>query len=134
VAQAATTVSLYPKTTMNPIVPPIIKPTSPVTQSVDLAWFPTVAPGTSIVEYQLYYQYNNGAWVFWQTFSGQTTSTQFNFQQVNPALGDGFYAFAVTARNNLNQQQPFNNVAQASVILDLADKIQPASFMPLISR
>ncbi len=134
VAQAATTVSLYPKTTMNPIVPPIIKPTSPVTQSVDLAWFPTVAPGTSIVEYQLYYQYNNGAWVFWQALSGQITSTQFNFQQVNPALGDGFYAFAVTARNNLNQQQPFNNVAQASVILDLADKIQPASFMPLISR
>ena len=90
--------------------------------------------GTSSVSAPLYYQYNNGAWVFWQTFSGQTTSTQFNFQQVNPALGDGFSAFAVTARNNLNQQQPFNNVAQASVILDLADKMQPASFMPLISR
>jgi hypothetical protein len=105
-----------------------------VTQSVDLSWFGTVVPGTSIVEYQLYYQFNNGAWVLWQTFSGQTTSTQFVFQQVNPALGDGFYGFAVTARNNLNQQQPFNNVAQASVILDLADKIQPASFMPLISK
>ena len=134
VAQATTIISLFPTTGMNPIVPPIIKPTSPVTQSISLTWFGNATPGTAIVEHQVRFQYNGGPWTLWQTFNAPTTSAQFVYQQVNPALGDGVYSFAVTARDNLNRQQPFDNVAQATVVVDLANKIQPAAFMPLISR
>ena len=49
-------------------------------------------------------------------------------------MGDGVYSFAVTARDNLNRQQPFNNVAQATVIVDLADLIQPGAYMPVIRK
>ena len=133
-AQAATTISLFPTANMNPVQPGIIKPTSPVTTSVNLSWIGNAVPGTTIVEYQVRYQFNTGPWIIWQTFNGQTTSAQFVFQQANPNAGDGFYGFAVTARNNLNQQQPFNNSPQASVIVDLADRIQPAAYMPLIHR
>ena len=101
---------------------------------ISLTWFGNATPGTAIIEYQVRFQYNGGPWTFWQTFNAPTTSAQFVYQQVNPALGDGVYSFAVTARDNLNRQQPFDNVAQATVIVDLANKIQPAAFMPLISR
>jgi hypothetical protein len=132
--QAATTISLYPTSNMNPINPGVIKPTSPVTTSVNLSWIGNAVPGTFITEYQVRYQFNTGPWILWQTFNGQTTSAQFVFQQANPNAGDGFYGFAVTARNNLNQQQPFDNNWQASVIVDMADRLQPVAFMPQIRR
>lgn len=132
--QAFTTVTLYPTAGMNPINPPIIKPTSPVTDSIALTWWGNATPGTTIVEYQIFYSYNGSPWRLWQTFNGQTNAAQFVYRQVNPSYGDGIYSFAATARNNQGQQQPFNNQAQANVIVDLADKIQPAAYMPLISR
>ena len=56
-AQASTTVFSQPVAVVQPFDPPIIKPTSPVTNVIPVRWVGFTAPGTTIVQVELRYRY-----------------------------------------------------------------------------
>jgi hypothetical protein len=134
-AQATTIVFDEPIAVVLPFDPPIIKPTSPITTVIPVQWFGFAAPNTTITQYELRYRFTpmsgtTGGWTLWQTFGGTVDTANFT------PLGDGLYEFYALATNNLGQTQTFNpaNGAGDSVILDLADQVQPAAYLPIISK
>ena len=138
-AQASTTVFDQPVAVVLPFNPFIIKPTSPVTNVIPVAWGGFVAPGTSIVSFELRYRYTGfgaplGAWRTWNTFPGTTLTADFDYASLG--LGNGVYDFFALATNSIGQTQTFdpNSGTGASVILDLNDEIQPRAYFPLITN
>ncbi len=134
-AQAETLVLDFPVVVQEPITPTIIKPTSPVTDSISLAWSgaaPAIAP---ITQFRVFYTYQNQPRTFWQAFGPAETSAVFPYLALG--LGDGPYTFDITAVNSLGQETDLNNplarLGRSSVIVDLADQVQPRSFAPYVS-
>ena len=134
--QAQTIVVLYPIAKVTPFTPPsIIHSSSPVTTSFSLSWTGNTPPGTTITQYQLHYRVLDlhgvllQPWTVWQSFDGTVTSATFPIQ-----LGDGVYEFEATATNNLGQSTPFAGKAEAAMIVDLQDTVQPSNFMPFTNR
>ncbi|MGB3716061.1 MAG: fibronectin type III domain-containing protein, partial [Candidatus Promineifilaceae bacterium] len=127
-AQTQTTIILEPVSEILPFNPPVLKPTDPITDSFVVRWQGFTAPGTSITRYDVYYQYNGGAWQTWNNFTGSETSATFVYQN-----GDGRYGFEVVATNSLNQTETRNFVAEQTMLVDLADAIVPVAILPLIA-
>jgi hypothetical protein len=132
--QAETTVLDFPLAVLEPIVPAVIKPTSPVTDSITLNWSGVTAPGTTITQYRVFYSFNGGARTLWQSFDGTTINAVFPYLALG--LGDGLYTFEIVAVNTLGQEtnlaSPLASLARQNAVADLADTIQPALFMPII--
>jgi hypothetical protein len=127
-AQTQTTIILEPISEILPFNPPILKPTDPITDSFVVRWQGFTAPETSITRYDVYYQYNGGAWQLWNNFTGSETSATFVYQN-----GDGRYGFESVATNDLNQTEQRNSVAEQTMLVDLADEIVPVAILPLLA-
>lgn len=137
-AQAETIVINYPVVLLNPIEPPIIKPTSPVTTSISLSWVGFTAPDTTISSYQVFFGVNGGTRTLWQTFPGTTLTAVFPIPNGGDPKADGMYTFEVTAVNSLGQQSDRNGpaafLAIQNTIVDLADQVKPAQYMPFVAE
>jgi len=48
-------------------------------------------------------------------------------------LGDGVYNFEAIAINSAGQREPQRFKAEASMLVDLADAVQPRLYLPVIS-
>jgi hypothetical protein len=139
-AQAATLVFNHPVAVVLPFDPTVIQSTSPVTNVIPVQWIGLFAPGTSIVRYTVNYRYTNSsgvttAWAQWPLGVGNDLATSTNFDYASLGFGDGIYEFFVQATNNLGQTQPLNPATGTgdTVILDLGDRIQTRSYMPIVS-
>jgi hypothetical protein len=135
-AQASTTVFDHPVSRVIPFNPAIIQSTSPVTTEITVNWEGFLAPGTSMLRYELSYRFtpfggSPGAWTPWATFPGTSTREVFT-----PGSGNGVYEFFAVAINNFGQRQPFEPESGlgASIILDLDDTIQPRLYLPVMAR
>jgi hypothetical protein len=126
--QAETFVLTFPVVRMTPFEPPIIKPTSPVTDSFTVRWEGITAPGSTITQYQIFYNYNGQGRVLWQTFPGTTTTAVFPFASLG--LGDGAYEFDGLATNSFGQTTGVTGLSVEGIIVDLANVIQPRQFLP----
>lgn len=129
-AQASTTIDLNPHAIVDPFNPPILKPTAPVTETFTVHWTGYAVGGATITEYQLFYNYNGEGWKEWATFPG--TETQAQFPYLSMSMGDGVYQFEATATDSAGHTKPRTDTAEATMIVDLADKIQPGAYLPLI--
>jgi hypothetical protein len=125
-----------PITALNPISPTILKPTSPITDTIQLSWIGFTPPGTQINQYVVYYNYNNLGWIATTpALPGTTTSTSFNW--VQRGLGDGMYQFKVVATNSAAQTEPpppGNLTGSANTYVDMADALQVRTYLPLVSN
>lgn len=140
-AQATTTIFGFPVATMNPIIPSIVKPTSPIKDRIFLTWSSQTAPGTQIIQYEVRYRYtgfsgNSTGWTTWRFLTGSPPPANAEFPFESMGMGNGVYEFYVLATNNLGQSQPFepNSGRGASAIVDLDDVIRPQAYMPLVAR
>lgn len=136
-AQAVTIIFSYPVGVVLPFNPPIIQSNAPVTNVIPVQWVSFFAPGTTIVRYTLSYRYTplNGATTNWAAVALPTPlTTSIDIDYAALGHGDGIYEFFVQATDNLNQTQPFDPSTGTgrSVILDLADQIQPTAYLPII--
>jgi hypothetical protein len=133
--QVETTVLDFPLAVQDPIVPSIIKSTSPVTDSITLNWRGVTAPGTTITQFRVFYSFNGGTRTLWQTFDGTTGTAVFPYLALG--LGDGLYTFEIVAVNSLSQEtnlnSPLAELARQSVVVDLANTIQAGLYMPVIN-
>jgi hypothetical protein len=129
-AQTETTIVLYPFSLIRPFNPPILKPTATVTDTFTVSWVGLAAPGQPIVHFDVFYRYNGGAWTNWQRFPASQSSASFPFASLG--LGDGLYEFEVVATNSVGRVEPRNMVSEQSMIVDLADAIQPIIWMPYL--
>ncbi len=128
--QVQTTVFAYAIADILPFNPNVIKPTAPITTSFNVAWTGFFAPGTSIVSYSIFFNYERRGWQLWITVPGNQTSATFDWR--NLGMGDGLYEFEATATNNLGATEPRNFTSEAAVIVDMADAFQPQQYMPII--
>jgi chitodextrinase len=129
--QATTTVrSAHPTSHMLPFQPSIIKPGAPVTTTIALHWQAFAEPDAPIANIEIHYQYNGGAWQLWQSFPAGTTSAQFPYQQLGH--GDGLYGFESVAVGTNGQREPLDSRAEANIVVDLADTVQPRAHLPLV--
>ena len=133
--QAETIVLDFPVVVLESIKPEVVKPSLPVTDTIELGWIGFAAPGTTIQQYKVYYTYNNGSRTLWQSFNAATTGAMFPWLQLG--LGDGTYVFDVTAVNNLGQETDLNSpiaeLGRGGAIVDMADTIRPRAYMVYIS-
>lgn len=128
--QTFTTISANPVATAIPFNPGIIKPTAPVTTSFVLNWSVAAPAGVPVSSYDIYYQYNDGPWQKWQTVATTQLSVQVPYQQLG--AGDGLYGFEVIAIDSTGQREPQRFKAEAAMLVDLADAVQPGSYLPVI--
>jgi hypothetical protein len=133
--QAETTILNYPVVIQNPIVPNVIGPSAPITDTIRLSWRGVAAPGTTIQQFKVYYTYNLAPRTLWQSFNGSVTSANFPWEQLG--LGDGGYNFDVTAVNNLGQEtsltSPLAALGRQGVVVDMADIFRPQIYFGFIS-
>ena len=136
--QASTFIFAYPIAIVDQFVPPMVKPTDPVTTSFKVTWYGFTAPGTTITQYQIYYNYVGGGWTLWRNFDSPTcfgaTPCTADFPFLELGLGDGLYLFRATAMNNLGEREPLNEAIEASIIVDLADRYRFWSHLPLLGN
>ena len=92
-------------------------------------WTGLAAPGTQIVSFQIFYQYERRRWTLWKTFPGSQYSAVFPFKDMG--LGDGYYGFEAMATNNLGQTQPRTQTPQAGILVDLADRYFTVGYLPM---
>lgn len=140
-AQTQTTVELFPNAHMVPFNPNLINSSSPVTTSFTLNWTGSTPPSTTITQYKIYYRVYNLQGVLlqnwdvnapWQTVNdGATTSASFPVAQLG--WGNGIYQFQATAVNAVGVT-PFTDIAEATMLVDLGNTIQPQKYMPTILR
>lgn len=131
--QAMTTVDLKPHAIVDPFNPPILKPTAPVTVSFTVHWTGYAVDGATITEYRLYYSYNNAAWVeFENGFPGGQTAVDFPYLHLG--MGDGIYLFEATAKDSKGNSSARTDTAEAAMIVDIADVIQPQQYLPIVHR
>jgi hypothetical protein len=132
-AQVQTTVVLYPIAKAVQPSPNIIHSTSPVTTSFTLHWMGKTTPDTTITQYHIKYVVYNlrgkvvQPWSDWKTFDARVTSAKFEFNH-----GDAIYEFEATATNNRGETTPFTAKAEAIMILDLKDTIDPLVYLPIV--
>ncbi|MCB0135379.1 MAG: fibronectin type III domain-containing protein [Caldilineaceae bacterium] len=131
-AQASTTIDLNPHAIVDPFNPPILKPTAPVTETFTVHWTGYAVGGATITEYQLFYNYNGEGWKEWTTFPG--TETQAQFPYLSMSMGDGVYQFEATATDSAGHTKPRTDTPEATMIVDLADKIHPGAYLPVVHR
>ena len=82
--------------------------------------------GSSIANYDVRYRYNDGSWLLWQE-DVTTTSAIFN------APEDGVYGFEVRATDQAGLVEPFQNVDEAQILVDVeAPFVLPCCWLPLI--
>lgn len=130
--QASTTIAANAVATVAQFNPAILKPTAPVTTSFTVNWASSASASAPAVAYDIYYQYNGGRWQLWQNAPAPQTSAQFLYQQFG--LGDGMYGFEVVAINSAGLREPQRFKAEAIMLVDLADAIQPYAYLPLITN
>jgi len=128
--QASTTVTSGPVATVLPFNPSILGPTAPITTSFVVNWTGISGGGSPIISFDIFYQFNGGAWVLWQSFPANTTSARFPFPQLG--FGDGGYGFEAIATNANGQREPQTFIADAVILVDLAGAIQPGVYLPKI--
>lgn len=126
--QTSTTIFFRPVAAVLDFDPAVLKPTAPVTDRFTVLWFGLTPPGTTITQYTLYYQYNSGPMKEWKTFPGDQVSAEFPYQQLG--YGDGVFGFNVKVTNDQGQTGDFV-APPANIAVDLADKIQPAAYLPI---
>jgi hypothetical protein len=129
--QASTMVNTNAVATVLPFVPSILKPSAPVTTSFGVNWTGTAAVDRPIVSYDIFYQFNNGPWVRWQSFPASQTSGRFPLATIG--FGDGLYGFEAIAINSVGQREPQTFIAEATMLVDLADAIHPSAYLPVIT-
>jgi hypothetical protein len=134
-AQAETTVIATPVSIVESFVPPILKPTDPITDSFTVNWLGVSAPtGTNIASYDIWFTYDNQDWQLWNSpspsFPGTVNSAEFEY--LSMGLGDGFYGFEAVAKNSAGQSETRNQVAEAWMIVDLADNFSVGAYLPLV--
>jgi hypothetical protein len=132
--QAQTTVFAHAVSRVLPFSPLIITSSSPVTDSFEVKWEGLWAPGTSITQYDIWFQYNNGAWQLWHSFTGTPPPTSATFDYLDMGLGDGIYYFESVATNNLGQVEPQTGIKEAQVLVDLAGVFKPGMYFPIIVK
>jgi hypothetical protein len=130
--QAQTTVANNAVSTVLPFDPPILTSSSPITDSFEVKWEGFAAPGTSITNFAIWFQYNNGAWEKWDDFPGNQTSATFEY--LSMGLGDGIYYWESVATNSLNQVEPQTGKIEAQILVDLAGNFMPQAYMPLMVK
>ncbi|MCB0152669.1 MAG: fibronectin type III domain-containing protein, partial [Caldilineaceae bacterium] len=126
------TIDLNPHAIVDPFNPPILKPTAPVTETFTVHWTGYAVGGATITEYQLFYNYNGEGWKEWTTFPG--TETQAQFPYLSMSMGDGVYQFEATATDSAGHTKPRTDTPEATMIVDLADKIHPGAYLPVVHR
>lgn len=132
--QASTTVALEPVSIVQPLVPLIMKPTDPVTDTFTVQWVGFTAPGTTIASYELRYRFrpNGGSFTSWATVSLPTPTAQ-SVAFDGPFTEDGAYEFEVRATNSIGQTEAFTGQAEARKIIDLREPfIEPLSLLPIM--
>jgi hypothetical protein len=135
-AQASTTVALEPLSIVQPIEPPVMKPTDPVTDTFTVQWVGFTAPGTNIVSYELRYRFRPydgdlGAWMNVTLPSPTAQSIDFD----GPFAQDGTYEFEVRATNSIGQVEPFTGNREAWKVIDLREPfIEPVGWLPFMAR
>lgn len=136
-AQATTTIFDKPIAVMADFDPPVVKPTSTVTDVIPVNWFALTPPGTTITEVKIFYRHTplSGtatAWTQWQSFATNTGPADFDYTALGH--GNGLYELSAVATNSAGAAQPFdpNNGLGAAVILDLNDEIQPRLYLPIV--
>jgi hypothetical protein len=129
--QTSTTVVTGATATVRPFNPNILKPTAPVTTSFTVNWTGTAAAGTTIASYEIFFQFNGGQWRLWNNFPASQTSAQFAFPSFS--LGDGAYGFEAIAITSTGQRENQTSTAEATMLVDLADRIAPTAYMPRIN-
>lgn len=119
-AEAETTVDAQAPTSSIDPLPPIIN-----SNSFTVSW--TGSDNVSGIQYyDVQYRYNNSPWSMWLP---QTLATSAQFTNA----ADGLYAFEVRAVDNLGQVELFNNIAEATIIVDSEPPfIEPQIWLPLI--
>ncbi len=128
--QTFTTIVVNPVSEILPFNPSVLKPTAPITDSFTVSWSSFFAPGTSIANFEIFYQFNNRPWQLWRTFPGTASSGVFNFSILG--LGDGVYSFEAVATNNLTARESQASLAEQSIIVDLDDTFNPSVWIPSI--
>jgi hypothetical protein len=128
--QTSTKVAANAVATVSPFNPSILKPTAPITTSFPVRWSLSAGGVASAIE--ISFQYNNGPWIFWQSFPASQTSAQFPYSTLG--FGDGLYGFEAIAVGTNGQREPSSGVAEATMLVDMADAIHPAAFMPVVSN
>jgi len=127
--QTYTVIFFQPIAAVEEFNPAVLKPTAPVTDRFPVNWIGLTPPGTTITQYTIYYRYNNEPMKEWQTFPGTQTSADFPYQQLG--YGDGVFSFNAKATDN--QGQTGEIIApDASIAVDLANKIHPIAYLPII--
>ncbi len=129
--QASTTVAANAVAVVHPFRPPLLKPNAPITTSFLVQWSGTTQARSAISAYEIYYRHDIGDWQLWQSFPGSQLSAEFPLAQLG--LGDGVYRFEAVAINAGGQREPQNFRAEASILVDLADAIQPVLHMPILN-
>lgn len=136
IPQATTTIALFPQASMVPFNPNIVKPSTPTPTTFNASWTGTTSAGV-ITQFEIYYRFTDsngvtGPWQLWSTFPGTQTSAPFTFTALG--LGDGIYDFEATATNSLGETTPRTGTPEASMIVDLANRIQPQAFIEKLYR
>jgi len=126
-AQASTTAIVEPLSLIQAFDPPILKPTDPITDSFVVNWQGWTAPGSTITKYDIYWQFDNGAWALMGTYSGSTSSDTFDYPN-----GDGRYGFESVATNSLGQMETRNYTAEGVMVVDIDDVYQVAAYLPIL--
>jgi hypothetical protein len=128
--QVSTLIAENAVATVSPFNPSILKPTAPITTSFPVRWSLSAGGVASSVE--ISFQYNNGPWILWGSFPASQTSAQFPY--VTLGFGDGAYGFEAIAVSTNGQREPRTGVAEATMLVDMADAIQPTAFMPVVTN
>ncbi len=128
-AQTYTVIFFRPVAAVDYFVPAVLKPTASITDRFTVNWIGLTPPGTTITQFTIYYQYNDGPLKEWKTFPGDQTSADFLYQQMG--YGDGVFCFNAKATNDQGQTGDFV-IPATCMAVDLADTIQPIAYLPII--
>jgi hypothetical protein len=129
--QASTRIAANATATVLPFSPSILKPTSPVTTSFAVHWTTAAAPSIAVTAVEIHYRFGGGNWQLWQSFPGTQTAAQ--FPHLTLGHGDGLYDFEAIAVDSVGRREPLTRIPEATMLVDLADAIQPSAFMPVVN-
>ena len=123
--QAETTVELNgPVSDVLPFAEDLIH-----TDSFAVSWNGQAEPGKTILYYDVYYRFNDGAWEPW-LLQTQNTTEVFTASQ-----GDGVYAFEARATDDYGTVEALSGQAQATLGVDaVAPFLKPIVWLPFIAR
>ncbi|MEZ4664009.1 MAG: fibronectin type III domain-containing protein [Caldilineaceae bacterium] len=97
------------------------------TDSFAVSWSGQAEPGKTILYYDIYYRFDNGAWQPWLQQTQNTTEI------FNAPDGDGVYAFEARATDDYGVVEPLSGQAQATVAVDaVAPFVVPRFWFPFM--